>query len=98
MLERNGELCIHEDFPMVNSQTQFMVALTNSELDVMEEQIVIMILLSPYKKRQINIQERRISIANLLDREGILQGFKQVKNSNRILNVLEKILNLPVCA
>ena len=98
MLERNGNLCIHTKFPMVNRQTQFMVALTSPGLDDMEEQIVILIVLSPYKKRQINIQERLISIASLLDKEGILHDYKQVKHREPILQMLETILDVPVCA
>ena len=83
---------------MVNRQTQFMVALTSPGLDDMEEQIVILIVLSPYKKRQINIQERLISIASLLDKEGILHDYKQVKHREPILQMLETILDVPVCA
>jgi len=85
-------LCIQKEFPRVKPQKgEYVVVLADSDVKDMTEQLVIMITLRPYNKKQpVQIEERPNSIATLLDTDGVLTGYKRLKPvlAAPILNLL----------
>ena len=93
--------CIHKAFPRVNKEkTKYVIIVADSEIqDDLEEQTVVMITIQPYEQNPISITERTISIANLVDKEGILPEMKPMPAKSRrlMLQMLQRVLDIQKC-
>ena len=78
----------------MKNPSEMIIALVNPDVDIMDEQVVIMIKVS---NRPIEIEGRTISVANLIDRDGILAGYRRLTHNKPLLAVLKNVLSLSVC-
>jgi hypothetical protein len=94
-----GGVCIHNEFPRVNmAKQEYMFVFSKRSIENDKIQRVIMIALRPYNKGQpIQIEERQISIAALIDEDGVLVGYKTMEDAGPIVNLFTKYMN-PACA
>jgi hypothetical protein len=98
--ERLGNAsCIHKAFPRVNEEkTKYVVVLVDPAIqDDLKEQTVVMITIQPYEQDPVSITERNISIANLVDKEGILPKMKPMRSRRLMLQMLQQALGIQRC-
>jgi len=80
------------------AKQEYVIAFSKKSIDNDKIQRVIMVTLRPYNKEQpIQIEERPISIAALIDEDGVLVGYKRMENSWPIVNLFTTYMN-PACA
>lgn len=96
---KKGGVCIHNEFPRVNmAKQEYMIVFSKKSIDTNKTQRVIMVALRPYNKEHpIQIEERPISIAALIDEDGVLVGYKTMEDAGPIVNLFTKYMN-PACA